>query len=105
MSQSQTFIQIGTPVIVRANGAGVHFGLYQGHNGQEVQLTNARRLWQWWAAKSISLSGVAAYGVKHDKSRIGAPVAATIITDAVELLTVTDDAAKSITEAPIADAA
>lgn len=102
---SQNAIKPGSFVIVRARGAGVHAGIYQGHNGQEVKLTKARRLWQWWAAQSITLSGVAQFGLNHKKSRIGAPVDEAVILDACEILTTTDAAATSIAEAPVADAA
>lgn len=41
-------------VIIRASQAGVFFGELVERNGSEVKLKNARRLWCWDGAASIS---------------------------------------------------
>lgn len=41
-------------VIVRTYSAGVFAGYLKKRNGQEVTLLNARRLWQWYGASSLS---------------------------------------------------
>ena len=41
-------------VIVRTYSAGVFAGTMESRNGQEVVLTNARRLWYWSGAASLS---------------------------------------------------
>lgn len=94
---------IDTNVIIRANGAGVHFGTLKAVEGDTVQLINARRLWYWHAAKSISLSAVAAFGIKQSKSKIAATVPLQTIFNALEILPVTPEAADTISEAPIAE--
>lgn len=48
--------------IVRSTNAGVFFGNIKEKNGDEVTLTNCRRLWYWNGA--ASLSQLAAEGVK-----------------------------------------
>lgn len=48
--------------IIRADRAGVFAGNIKGRNGNEVTLTNARRLWYWDGA--ASLSQLALEGVK-----------------------------------------
>lgn len=44
----------GKKVIIRADRAGVFFGMLKEKNGTEVTLENARRLWYWDGAASIS---------------------------------------------------
>lgn len=41
-------------VIARTYSAGVFAGYLESENGQEVVLVNARRLWQWAGAASLS---------------------------------------------------
>lgn len=64
----------GKIVIVRTYSAGVFAGELSQKRGDEVILKNARRMWQWNCAKSISLSAVAIHGINQSKSRIAAPV-------------------------------
>jgi len=86
---------IGKKVIIRTYSAGVWFGLLMQKSGNEVILTNARRLWSWFAAESISLSGVANYGVKDDKSKIAPPVE-SVWLEAIEIIPTSDKATASI---------
>ena len=41
-------------VIIRTYSAGVHAGYLKEKNGTEVILTNARRIWKWCGAASLS---------------------------------------------------
>lgn len=86
---------IGEKVIVRTYSAGVWFGVLSEKSANEVILKKARRLWRWWAAESISLSAVAVFGIKQDKSQI-APELEQIWLEAIEIIPTTDVAAKSI---------
>ena len=80
--------------IVRTFSAGVFAGYVKSRNGQEVVMTQARRLWQWKGAES--LSEMAAHGVRQpNECRFACPVDVTLL-QAIELLTVTDKAQKSI---------
>lgn len=45
---------IGKKVIVRADRAGVFYGVLKEKSGNEVTLTDCRRLWCWYGAASIS---------------------------------------------------
>lgn len=94
---------IGKKCIVRTYSAGVWFGEIAEKSGSEVIVKNARRMWQWWAAESISLSAVALYGIKHEESRI-APAVDSVWLEAIELIPATDTAVKSIEGAPDAKA-
>lgn len=88
---------IGSYVIVRATGAGVHAGTLAAYDGgQTVRLTNSRRLWRWTAAKGHTLSGVAQHGVKEGWTKIPAVVADLVIADACEIISTTPEAQSSI---------
>lgn len=90
--------QIGEYVIIRTYSAGVWFGKLEKKAGNEVYLTEARRMYQWWCAKSISLSGVAKYGIIKEKSKI-CPALERVWLEAIEILTLSDMAIKSLKEA------
>jgi hypothetical protein len=86
---------IGKKCIIRTYSAGVWFGTVSEKSGNEVIITNARRMWKWWAAESISLSAVALYGIKHDKSKIVEAVPAVWL-EAIELIPASAQAINSI---------
>lgn len=75
---------IGKFVVIRTINAGVHFGTLEEFSGQMVRLSNARRLWQW--AGALSLSEVAMKGIKIDSSKISVPVDEIILTQAIEII-------------------
>lgn len=95
--------QIGEYVIIRTYSAGVWFGRVEKKAGKEVILSEARRMYQWWCAKSISLSGVAKYGINKDKSKI-CPALPKVWLEAIEILTLSDVAIKSLKGAPDVEA-
>ena len=86
---------IGQEVIIRTYSAGVWFGRLKQKSGNEVILTDARRMWRWWAKESISLSGVALYGIKQEKSRIPGAVE-SVWLEAIEIIPISGKAAESI---------
>lgn len=90
---------IGKKVIVRTYSAGVWFGELAEKAGNEVIIKNARRMYRWWAAESISLSAVALHGIKHDKSKIVEAVPSAWL-EAIELIPCSDTAIASIEGAP-----
>lgn len=79
-------MQKGTFVLIRTYSAGVHFGTLEEIDGQNVRLSNARRLWSWNGA--LSLSEVAMTGVDIKNSKISVPVDEIILTQAVEVIKV-----------------
>lgn len=95
-------MKIKGKVIVRCRDAGVHFGTYVSHNGREVHLTDARRMWRWFAAEGISLSECAVAGINAKKSKIAFPVGQIVLLDACEIIPCTVEAAASIENAPCA---
>lgn len=95
--------QIGEYVIIRTYSAGVWFGRLEKKAGKEVILSEARRMYQWWCAKSISLSGVAKYGINVNKSKICSALP-KVWLEAIEILTLSDVAIESLKGAPDVEA-
>jgi hypothetical protein len=81
-------------VIVRTYSAGVFYGYLKSQVGQEVELVNARRMWQWFGA---SLSECAQSGTP-DQSKCKFPEAVSNVKllNAIEILDLTDKAKKSL---------
>ena len=86
---------IGQEVIIRTYSAGVWFGRLKEKSGNEVILTDARRMWRWWAKESISLSGLALYCINQEKSRIPGAVE-SVWLEAIEIIPVSGKPAESI---------
>ena len=86
---------IGQEILIRTYAAGVWFGRLKEKAGDEVILTEARRMWRWWAKESISLSGVALYGIKQEKSRIAGAID-SVWLQAIEIIPVSGKAAELI---------
>ena len=90
----------GDYVIVRTCSAGVFAGTLASRIGQEVTLKNARRLWYWDGA--ASLSQLAVEGVsKPQNCKFPVEVTEVILTQAIELMPTTSEAKKSIEGVPI----
>ena len=86
--------------IVRTYSAGVFFGNIEMRNGKEVVMRNARRLWYWKGA--ASLSQLAMEGVKEPRAcKFPCKVDRVILTEAVEILNCTKKAIESIEGVPI----
>ena len=82
-------------VIVRTYSAGVFAGYLDSKEGKEVVLTNARRLWFWSGA--ASLSQLAMEGVKKpDECKFPCEVTKVTLLEAIEILEVTEAARLSI---------
>jgi len=93
-------MELGNYVIVRTYSAGVFAGTLKSREGKEVILTNARRLWYWSGA--ASLSQLAIEGVSRPQEcKFPCEVDEVILTEAIEILHVTDLAKKSIDSVPI----
>lgn len=86
---------IGKRVIVRAYGAGVFFGTLAEKSGDEVMLTDARRLWYWDGAASISQ--IAMEGVKRpNECKFTMAVNEIVIEKVIEIIPCTDEAIANI---------
>ena len=87
-------------VIVRTYSAGVFYGELVNCNGREVILRNARRLWHWEGA--ATLSQLAMEGTSRPKScKFPCPMYKVKLLEAIEILSTTPEARKSIESVPI----
>lgn len=92
-------MQIGDYIICRSNRAGVFAGTLAKREGSEVTLTQARRLWYWDGA--ASLSQLSQEGVKRPGNcKFPCEVPEVLLLDSIELLPVSDAAKASIAEVP-----
>ena len=93
-------MEIGNFVIVRTYSAGVFAGILKSKEGQEVVLTDARRLWYWDGAASLSQLAVEGTS-KPQNCKFPVAVSELILTQAIEILDVTPEAQKTIEGVPI----
>ena len=82
-------------VIIRADRAGVFFGTLKEKNGNEVVLTDCRRVWYWDGAASISQLAVTGT-VRPDECKFTVTVPEITILGVVEIIPCTDEAIRSI---------
>jgi len=86
-------------VIVRTSSAGVFAGELVSRDGKEVELSDARRLWYW--AGAASLSQLAVSGTSKPKEcKFPVAVPSVTLTEAIEILDVTPEAENSIKAVP-----
>ena len=87
-------------VIVRTYSAGVFAGYLGKRNGKEGKILNARRLWYWKGASS--LSQLAEEGVKYpDECKFPCEVSEIELTEIIEVLKATEKARLNIASVPI----
>ena len=81
--------------MVRTYSAGVFYGQIKSRFGKEVHLTNARRVYKW--AGASTLSQLAMEGTKDaENCKMPMPVDNIILTEAIEIIKITDEALKSL---------
>ena len=86
-------------VLIRAYSAGVHFGILTKREGKEVWLKDARRIWYWEGA--ASLSQLAVDGVtKPNLCKFSVTVPKMILTEAIEIIPCTPKAVNCILGVP-----
>lgn len=86
---------IGKKVIIRGDRSGVEYGTLVAYKGREVTLHNARRIWYWDGA--ATLSQLAKEGTKNPENcKFTVYVDSITILDAVEIIPCTDKAIISI---------
>ena len=85
----------GDYVIVRTYSAGVFAGYLKRRDGQEVELKDARRIWYWTGA--ATLSQLAMEGTSSpDTCKFPCEVVEIILMQAIEIIPCTEKARKSI---------
>jgi len=81
---------IGKHVVARTYSAGVHIGTLSEAEGTAIVLKDARRLWKWGGA--FTLSEVATTGINPEQSRMAVAVPEILLTQATELLPTSEEA-------------
>lgn len=94
-SAPETFEDI---VMIRTYSAGVHFGKLISRNGKEVELQNAYRVFYWSNACSLSQLAIEGTGAKNKDNKVAMAVPSIILTEAIEIIPMTELAYKNLTE-------
>jgi hypothetical protein len=90
---------IGKYCMVRTYSAGVFAGVLEERDGKEVRLTNARRMWSWCGAASVSQ--LAQNGTSRPKDcKFPTTVDEVFLSEAIEIIPITDAAKASIDQVP-----
>ena len=86
-------------VMIRTYSAGVHCGWLKERNGKEVTLLDAIRIWKWSGA--ASLSQLSQEGTNDASNcKFGIPMQEVILTEAIEVIKMTESAKQSIQNVP-----
>ena len=87
-------------VIVRTYSAGVFAGYLETRQGSEAVMTDARRIWRW--AGAATLSELAMRGTSNpDECKFPCAVDRVELLDAIEIIDVTTQAQKSIEDVAV----
>lgn len=91
---------LGKHCIVRTYSAGVFAGTLKSRDGKEAVLTDARRIWYW--AGAASLSQLAVDGTsKPNECKFPTSVPEVLLTEAIEIIPTTGKAQASIAAVPV----
>lgn len=91
---------LGKMCMVRTYSAGVFAGILTQQNGKEAKLTNARRMWYWSGA--ASLSQLATEGTSNPSGcKFPCEVPEVLLTEVIEIIPMTEKAEASIKAVPV----
>jgi hypothetical protein len=91
---------LGKYCMIRTYSAGVFAGTLVAMEGKHAVVENARRIWSWEGA--ASLSQLAVEGTSNPEGcRFPTPVEKVLLTQVVEIIPMTERARKSVEEVPI----
>lgn len=86
---------IGKYVIIRADRAGVFAGTLTVKEGTEVVMENARRIWYWKGAASLSQLAVTG-PMRPNECKFPAPLEKILVTGVIEIIPCTKKAREII---------
>lgn len=86
--------------MVRTYSAGVFAGIVEKLDGKVATLSDARRIWYWDGAASLSQLAVDGTSTP-EKCKFPVPVDEVYLTEVIEIIPITDKARKSIEGVPI----
>lgn len=81
-------------VIVRTYSAGVHVGVLGPRSGEELVLTEARRVWYWHGANTLHEMSV--HGLDVKRSKVSEEIPIITVRGWIEILPCTEEAEKSL---------
>ena len=87
---------IGKFCIARCYSAGVHAGIVESVDGENVLLKDSYRLWTWKAEDGVALSGVAQNGIVKSNSKVDVMNPLIYLTGVCELIPCTAASEKTI---------
>ena len=87
-------------VIVRTDRAGVFAGLLESHSNGTAVVKNARRLWYWDGAASLSQLSVEGVS-RPENCKFPVPVEEVTLNGVIEILPLTPAARASIDKVPV----
>jgi len=93
-------MKVGDYVIARTYSAGVFAGTLKSRKGKEAVLSNARRIWYWAGAASLSQLSVDGTN-KPEECKFPVAVPEVVLTEVIELLPVSKKAKTSIESVPV----
>lgn len=86
--------------MVRTYSAGVFFGEIVSRTGKEVTMRNARRVWYW--AGAATLSQLATEGTSSPKQcKFPCAVSEVTLTETIEIIPMTPTAVESLAKVPV----
>lgn len=85
----------GKYCMARTYSAGVFAGTIVSRKGKEVVLKNARRIWYWDGAASLSQLAMDGTSKPHN-CKFAMPVSEVLLMEAIEIIPITPKAKKSI---------
>lgn len=92
--------EMGDIYLVRTYSAGVFFGHIKSRKGKEMVMTNARRVWSWSGA--ASLSQLAVDGTSNPAGcKFPCEVPEATFTEVIEILKCTKKAEESLKAVPV----
>ena len=93
-------MKVGDYVIARTYTAGVFAGTLKSRKGKEAVIGNARRIWYWAGAASLSQLSVDGTN-KPEECKFPVAVPEVVLTEVIELLPVSKKAKTSIESVPV----
>ena len=99
----QSTVTVVPYVMVRTQSAGVFAGYLEDQKGKQVTLTKVRRIWYWEGAASLSQLAVDGTS-KPEACKFPVEVPRLKLTEAIEILDVTEKAKASIAAVKIWEA-
>jgi hypothetical protein len=87
-------------VVIRTYSAGVFYGYLSKKDGQEVELLNAKRIWVWYGAASLSQLSVDGVS-RPTECKIPVAVPSITLLQVIEIIPLSEKAFNSLESVPV----